>query len=180
MGTRSGRASVSPLRHPLLWVAGTVEEAIRKAPEAGTFLAGLGLAIIGTAVLSGCTLAMALWYSGAAPWVCAIVGVFWFVFIMNLDRVFVATLTAAHPIASMVPRVLLTLLVAVQVAVPLELWVFRDDVGLRLLHNQQAGARSEIVQDVGFYASRLHADRVALMQQETQLERLRTQIVNNK
>jgi hypothetical protein len=121
------------VRRFLLWSAGTNASALSLAPSEEVNLAGLGGAVVATAVVA--TLAAAVTVDialGSLLWT-VVVGAAWGLMVFNLDRWLVATAGGANAWArflNFLPRLTVAVVFAFLISEPLLLGVFRPEIAV--------------------------------------------------
>ncbi|WP_129336358.1 DUF4407 domain-containing protein [Cellulomonas endophytica] len=129
-----GRRTVQDV---LVDLSGADRAVLAEAPGETVKQAGLGGAILTTAVLAAVSATVALRTAVDAPWWLAVpAALAWGLAILNLDRwIVVSTLRQRHwPLTVLfaLPRLGLAVLIGVVVSTPLTLLVFRDEIGAQL------------------------------------------------
>ena len=152
------------MRNPFLWLSGANQEVLARCPGERTKLIGLGGAVATTSLMAtGAATYTALTMLHAPLPGALLIGLFWGVAIMNLDRWLLVTLRRQRStwltVGQAVPRVILALVTGLVISEPLVLLVFHNEVGAQAVQNRQ---------------EQLREGREKLNAQYTQIQRLQT------
>jgi hypothetical protein len=144
----------------LFWFAGGRRAVLRHAPSELPFYNGLGLAVILTGLVSGATLSFAISLVLDEPikhlWPLFLV---WAVFIVNVDRLMMMSLHSRRQIAGIIPRVIFTVVIGVQVAEAVVLPLFQPEIAQQLTTTQFNDLRERQTTITHFYNPRIVADQ---------------------
>ncbi|MEM9611701.1 MAG: DUF4407 domain-containing protein [Actinomycetota bacterium] len=109
--------------------AGVDETTLSAVPSDRHRYAGLGGIVLGTAVMAGCSFALALTLVSSEFRPMFLLGpVIWGLFVFNLDRWLVASTHGLGPRWALVPRLVVAVLFGFVIAEPIVLWVFNDAI----------------------------------------------------
>ncbi len=133
---RLSRGKTLLARPSTRWMAilgGADPRIIDRAPtEAGRFVA-MFLVLLGTALLSGVSMSVALITAMKVWWLIAIpIAIIWMALIFNLDRFLTASIKSTRNVTALIlgalPRVGMAAVIGIIVAEPLVLQLFNDDI----------------------------------------------------
>lgn len=100
---------------------------------------GVGIIIILTGIMAALSGSYAMFTVFSKPWIAITLGMFWGVFIFFLDWFFIASMkSTGHNIQIILPRLLLGIFLALIIAKPLELRLFKNEIQQHLLEQQQS------------------------------------------
>jgi hypothetical protein len=153
----------------LFWFAGGRRAVLRHAPSELPFYNGLGVAVILTGLVSGATLSYTISIVLDEPvkhlWLLFLV---WAMFIVNVDRLMMMSLHSRRQIAGIIPRVLFTLVIGVQVAEAVVLPLFQPEIAQQLTTTQFIDLTGRQTVITHFYNPQIVADeqRINSVQQQ--------------
>ncbi|HZO64499.1 MAG TPA: DUF4407 domain-containing protein [Kribbellaceae bacterium] len=165
------------MRKLFVWASAADPEILRQCPGERIRYETMGAAILTTAAIAtvSATFAVSMALGLRTPFA-VVVGLFWGVAILNIDRLLIGGVhrrdTTAGNIAVAVPRVLLALLIGAVVSTPLVLRIFNSEINAQLdLDRQTALAQ---------FTTKLNSDPryVKIPDLERRIQELR-QIINN-
>jgi hypothetical protein len=120
------------MKHFFLFCSGANTAVLRQCPTEESKYAGIGVTILLTAILASLSGGYALFTVFRSVPVAMVFGALWGVVIFNLDRVIVSGMRKQkHPAYELVyglPRILLSILLAVVISRPLELKLFDSEI----------------------------------------------------
>ncbi|HEX7151296.1 MAG TPA: DUF4407 domain-containing protein [Thermoanaerobaculia bacterium] len=126
----------------MAWCGGAHAALVAGYPEERTRLATVGATVLFTGLFAGAASGYAFYtVFGPGPWV-PLLGLAWAAMIFNLDRLIVMSMHGSlrKRWLAAIPRLMLATVIALVIARPLELWIFKDEIMLGL---KQADTRAE-------------------------------------
>lgn len=161
----------------LSWFAGANRAVLEKCPTETKFYNGLGLAVLMTGCASGTTMALALAYVLQASLLRILpVAMVWTIVILNLDRLLVMTMTRRHLLLGVVPRILISLVIATQISEPLVLRIFQPEIAQQMQLVIQGAEQQSFARASTFFDPRITADQNAIASIQSQENALVAQI----
>jgi hypothetical protein len=129
----SRRYNSNPVSNFMSWLGGARLDVLADAPGDRARFVAMGGVILSTAFLSAVSATFALVMAVGAPLAMAIVvGVFWGVIILNLDRLLIIGMAKQkgvwRNIALAIPRVALALIIGTVISTPLTLQIFQAEI----------------------------------------------------
>ncbi|WP_440710642.1 DUF4407 domain-containing protein [Herbiconiux sp. YIM B11900] len=127
------RYNANPVSNFMAWLGGARLDVLQDAPGDRARFVAMGGVILSTAFLSAVSASFALVMAVGAPLVVAvIVGVFWGVIILNLDRLLIIGMAKQkgvwRNIGLAIPRVALALIIGTVISTPLTLQIFSAEI----------------------------------------------------
>ncbi len=127
------RYNSNPVSNFFAWLGGARLDVLQDAPGDRARFVAMGGVILSTAFLSAVSAAFALKMAVGAPIaVAVIVGVFWGVIILNLDRLLIIGMAkqkgVARNIGLAIPRIALALIIGTVISTPLTLQIFNAEI----------------------------------------------------
>jgi hypothetical protein len=127
------RYNSNPVSNVMAWLGGARLDVLADAPGDRARFVAMGGVILSTAFLSAVSATFALVMAVGAPIaVAVIVGVFWGVIILNLDRLLIIGMAkqkgVARNIGLALPRVALALIIGTVISTPLTLQIFSAEI----------------------------------------------------
>ncbi|MCS5713503.1 DUF4407 domain-containing protein [Herbiconiux sp. CPCC 205716] len=127
------RFNSNPVSNFMSWLGGARLDVLQDAPGDRARFVAMGGVILSTAFLSAVSAAFALVMAVGAPIVVAvIVGVFWGLIILNLDRLLIVGMAKQKGVwrnlALAMPRVALALIIGTVISTPLTLQIFQAEI----------------------------------------------------
>ncbi len=127
------RYNSNPVSNAMAWLGGARLDVLADTPGDRARFVAMGGVILSTALLSAVSAAFALSMAVGAPLAVAIiVGVFWGVIILNLDRLLIIGMAkqkgVARNIGLAIPRVALALIIGTVISTPLTLQIFAAEI----------------------------------------------------
>lgn len=165
----------------LAWFVGARRDVLSDCPSEIKFYNALGLAVLLTGCTSGVALVLVLSYILRVPalhlwWAAAA----WSVVIVNLDRLWVMTMTRSRFILAVIPRVLFCLVLGVQFAEPVVLRIFQPEILAQVQTNVRQASQQAFNSVANFYAPRITADQQSITSLQAQEDQLAAQIAHDK
>ena len=161
----------------LAWFAGAEPSVLGDCPTEQKFYNAIGLAVLLTALSSGVSVCLALSYTFNEPptqlWP---VGLVWAVFIGNTDRLLVSFSASRHRLLALVPRVLLSLLIACTIGEVLMLRVFAPEINNQMQVTIQLATQRAMSSVSSYYGPKMAADQAQIATIEQQENQLRLTI----
>jgi hypothetical protein len=138
----------------LAWVSGADLRVLRETPRDWAKFTQLGSVLLAAATLAALSMIFLIHNGLAAPiWVAVLGGAFWGLIILSLDRFLVvsmgATRSRARLLALAAPRVLMSAVIAVVIAMPFTLEIFRGDIDEQITVMQLRASQSLATQEQG-------------------------------
>ena len=130
------------LSDKLLWVSGVDRDLLRKSPGQHSWYIALSLVMIGVACVAALSLGYALSRLLQLDWYVILpVCIFWFGFILSIDRMFTTGTHGKNTIQRLFVnggwlRLILSFVIGVVIATPMEMWIFEDDIQIRIDEKQ--------------------------------------------
>jgi hypothetical protein len=126
----------------LAWLSGADRRVLRETPrDSGRFIQ-LGIVLLASAAVAALSMIFAIHSAMDAPlWVAILVGAFWGLVILSLDRFLVVSMGAVRSrrrlLLMAVPRVLIAAVIAVVIATPFTLQIFHADISeqIQVMHS---------------------------------------------
>ena len=144
------RNNTNPVSDFMSWLGGARLDVLRDAPGDRARFVAMGGVILSTAFLSAVSAAFALKMAVGAPIAVAIlVGIFWGVIILNLDRLLIIGMAkqkgVARNIGLALPRVALALIIGTVISTPLTLQIFSAEINseIQVMQAEQKAAFEE-------------------------------------
>jgi hypothetical protein len=166
--------SAKARRYPLAWLAGARREVLDRCPSERGFYAGLGLALLLTAGLSGFAGSLAVSYVlRVSIRRELLVGAIWALIIGNVDRLLMMTITSKSKLWAALPRLVLSTMVGLMIAIPLTLAIFAPEIGAQLATTVEHAIQQSTNNVDGFYGPKIAADEqqvAAIQSQEGSLQ----------
>jgi hypothetical protein len=127
------RYNSNPVSNAMAWLGGARLDVLQDAPGDRARFVAMGGVILSTAFLSAVSAAFALKMAVGAPIAVAVlVGIFWGVIILNLDRLLIIGMAkqkgVARNIGLALPRVVLALIIGTVISTPLTLQIFSAEI----------------------------------------------------
>jgi hypothetical protein len=127
------RYNSNPVSNAMSWLGGARLDVLQDAPGDRARFVAMGGVILSTAFLSAVSAAFALVMAVGAPIVVAvIVGIFWGLIILNLDRLLIIGMAKQKGVwrnlALAMPRVALALIIGTVISTPLTLQIFQAEI----------------------------------------------------
>ncbi|MDO9398412.1 MAG: DUF4407 domain-containing protein, partial [Herbiconiux sp.] len=127
------RHNSNPVSNFMSWLGGARLDVLADAPGDRARFVAMGGVILSTALLSAVSAAFALVMAVGAPVVVAVVvGIFWGVIILNLDRLLIIGMAKQKGVwrnlALAMPRVALALIIGTVISTPLTLQIFSAEI----------------------------------------------------
>ncbi|WP_382306580.1 DUF4407 domain-containing protein [Herbiconiux sp. UC225_62] len=127
------RYNSNPVSNVMAWLGGARLDVLQDAPGDRARFVAMGGVILSTAFLSAVSAAFALKMAVGAPIAVAVlVGIFWGVIILNLDRLLIIGMAkqkgVARNIGLALPRVALALIIGTVISTPLTLQIFSAEI----------------------------------------------------
>ncbi|HTW10439.1 MAG TPA: DUF4407 domain-containing protein [Acidimicrobiales bacterium] len=144
------------------WFAGARRDVLRQCPSEAAFYNALGVAVLLTAGLSGTTMAVALGYVfHVAPtrlWPVALV---WGFVIINMDRLLVMMTSSKSwtMLFKVMPRVLVSCMIAAQIAEILVFLIFGPEIGAQMQATNQQAYQVAVAGIAKFYGPQIAQDQ---------------------
>lgn len=153
-GSGVGRQRNQPRRHLLIWLSGADTDTLARTPRERRKFVGLGGIVLTTSTLAAVSCTFAMTAGARAPLAAAIVvGLFWGLAIMNLDR-WLVTATQRRPgwwrnVLAALPRIVMALIIGAVISTPLVLWLFQREIEseLNVLHQQRLDRHEQNLRD---------------------------------
>ncbi|WP_066043026.1 DUF4407 domain-containing protein [Herbiconiux solani] len=154
------RYNSNPVSNGMAWLGGARLDVLADAPGDRARFVAMGGVILSTAFLSAVSATFALVMAVGAPLpVAIIVGIFWGVIILNLDRLLIIGMAKQkgvwRNIALAIPRVALALIIGTVISTPLTLQIFAAEINSEIQVMQaeeKAAFEQQIAQDPRFAA----------------------------
>jgi len=131
----------------IIFCSGVDKRVLEKCPTETTKAVSVGLSVFLTALLACVSGGYALYFVFGNPFYSVLFGVLWGSLIFNLDRYIVATAFTGtkllNKIFSVLPRILISLVLAITISKPLELKLFEVSVKETIQQEQQARKNTE-------------------------------------
>jgi len=144
------RNTTNPVSDFMSWLGGARLDVLRDSPGDRARFVAMGGVILSTAFLSAVSAAFALKMAVGAPIAVAIlVGIFWGVIILNLDRLLIIGMAkqkgVARNIGLALPRVALALIIGTVISTPLTLQIFSAEINseIQVMQAEQKAAFEE-------------------------------------
>lgn len=148
----------------LAWLGGADLRVLRQAGRDRGRFAQMGGVLLTTAAIAAVSMAFAIHDAVGLPvWAAVLVGVFWGLVILNLDRFLVVSMGAIRNrrrlLLMALPRLVLAAVIALVIATPFSLEIFRNDINAQVAVMNQAASLS-INQQVQEGPLQAQADRI--------------------
>lgn len=159
-----------------LWLcSGVTNSLLKRCPTEGAKYAGIGATIFFTGVLASLAAGFACYTIFDNIWYSLIFGLLWGLMIFNLDRYVVSSMKKRDDIWKefylAIPRIVLTLLIAMVISKPLELKIFDKEIRSELVIMEQEVFKT---QEEGI--SSRYIDQISVLQSEVDI--LKKEIVD--
>lgn len=141
MTSSDPRPLLSPLGGLILWCSGSAPENVVFCPQDERWKhQAIGLAVVSTTLLALVSGTFAVTMISNSQIIGFTVGPIWAFFILNLDRLLVASMSKQENNLwlVLVPRLALATVIALLISTPLVVWVFHDEIDMELMHQHNA------------------------------------------
>ncbi|MHB8380515.1 MAG: DUF4407 domain-containing protein [Acidimicrobiales bacterium] len=145
------------------WFAGARKDILDRCPTEVAFFNGLGMAVLATAIISGCTLSIALGFTlheaATDTWP---IGAAWTLVVLNLDRLLLM-LTATRRLAlALVPRIIISFVIGAMIAEVVTLWIYAPEINAQMQRDVQHGIQASTKDATNFYSPQITRDQRAV------------------
>jgi len=172
----------NPFVSLLWWCAGAIPSVLRRVPTAWNKYAGIGFSVLATSLVAAFSAGYAMNSVTGSIWLPCLFALVWGSLILNIDRFIVSTLILAErpaiepPVVAtrfvrVVPRLILAVLIALTIAKPLELALFRDDIQQQI-REDHAVPLADLRRNLSLQQAELSRLNERLQFQNAQLTRL--------